>query len=318
MKDEAIASDPFEVEFTETENAEDPARVSLAAHYGARIDQQDRLAVSRIGGQLAERLAGRLKAYCGQAVYATLALSAPRPTPADAYVAVRKFRLGTFAEPVVLIVPLSAIDAVVAVLFGGSADDDVRGRVRLNPLDHHVLERLTSEYEAALAGVVSQHTRLACQRLDGGDDAVPGTWCKTDSDDLVIAFARDSSDVAAGEDPVRLLLPKQLASLLTEPDSSGQATGPVLWSRRLREAVFEIELPVRCIVAEPEIALGRLLCLSADDTLPLDQSGAVRVDVAGTPLASGQPGEQDFRRAVRIDAYLHEGRSPTAFQGDSR
>jgi flagellar motor switch protein FliM len=74
------------------------------------------------------------------------------------------------------------------------------------------------------------------------------------------------------------------------------------WRSGLTRAVMGVELPVRSVLAEPVIALGRLLELKAGDVIPIEFGPEVPVMVASRRLGTGQVGTSNGRAAVRMTA----------------
>ncbi|MEH3106144.1 MAG: FliM/FliN family flagellar motor switch protein [Sphingomonas fennica] len=72
------------------------------------------------------------------------------------------------------------------------------------------------------------------------------------------------------------------------------------WRRRLAEALEDVRLPVRSVLARPEISVAQLLALKVGDVIPIAISPTVPL-IAGTKqLAVGMIGEQEGRAALQI------------------
>jgi flagellar motor switch protein FliM len=83
------------------------------------------------------------------------------------------------------------------------------------------------------------------------------------------------------------------------PEMPG-AANPV-WSGALNKALREVKLPVRSVLARPEISLVKLLALEVGDIIPLGMPRHVPVTVAGRSFAVGSIGEANGNAAIMIE-----------------
>lgn len=74
------------------------------------------------------------------------------------------------------------------------------------------------------------------------------------------------------------------------------------WRTGLTRAVMGVKLPVRSVLAEPVISLGRLMELKAGDVIPIEFGAEVPVMVAARRLGTGLVGTANGRAAVRLTA----------------
>lgn len=72
------------------------------------------------------------------------------------------------------------------------------------------------------------------------------------------------------------------------------------WRSGLTRAVMAVTLPVRSVLAEPVLPLGRLLELKEGDVIPIDFGPEVPVMVAKRRLGTGLVGTANGRAAVRL------------------
>lgn len=79
-----------------------------------------------------------------------------------------------------------------------------------------------------------------------------------------------------------------------------------VWSATLNKAVKNVRLPVRSVLARPEIPLVKLMALEVGDIIPLTIPRHVPVTVAGRRFASGSIGEANGNAAILIE-HLEEG-----------
>lgn len=98
--------------------------------------------------------------------------------------------------------------------------------------------------------------------------------------------------------PVAALKPHG-ASLAPKVHGAGEEVEPA-WRSGLTRAVMGVTLPVRSVLAEPMIPLGRLLELKTGDVIPIDFGAEVPVMVAKRRLGTGLVGTANGRAAVRL------------------
>lgn len=72
------------------------------------------------------------------------------------------------------------------------------------------------------------------------------------------------------------------------------------WRSGLTRAVMAVKLPVRSVLAEPVLPLGRLLELREGDVIPIEFGPEVPVMVASRRLGTGLVGTANGRAAVRL------------------
>jgi len=76
-----------------------------------------------------------------------------------------------------------------------------------------------------------------------------------------------------------------------------------LWRTGLTRAVMAVKLPVRSVLAEPVISLGRLMELQPGDVIPIDFGPEVPVMVAARRLGTGLVGTANGRAAIQLTQF---------------
>ena len=92
--------------------------------------------------------------------------------------------------------------------------------------------------------------------------------------------------------------------LLPELQAGGSADPA--WSGALDKALRDVRMPVRSVLARPEISLVKLLALEVGDIIPLSMPRHVPVTVAGRSFAFGSIGEANGNAAIMID-HIEKG-----------
>ena len=74
------------------------------------------------------------------------------------------------------------------------------------------------------------------------------------------------------------------------------------WRLRLSYAVEDVRLPVRSVLARPELTVAQLMQLKPGDVIPINLAAKVPLLVGATKFAEGTIGEQEGRAALLIES----------------
>jgi len=85
------------------------------------------------------------------------------------------------------------------------------------------------------------------------------------------------------------------------PAAAEAPAGDPVWTATLSSALRGVRLPVRSVLARPEISLPKLLALEVGDIIPLTIPRHVPITVAGRNFATGSIGEANGNAAILID-----------------
>jgi flagellar motor switch protein FliM len=128
-------------------------------------------------------------------------------------------------------------------------------------------------------------------------------FCRPDDAVVLQQFAIQPADGEAHTltvvYPLAMLRPieEKMATRIQDDAPSGAEE----WRRSLGEALEEVTLPVRSVLARPEISLATLMTLKPGDVIPIQLSPRTPLLVASRPIAEGTIGEQDGRAALLIE-----------------
>ncbi|QCB53086.1 hypothetical protein E5675_00580 [Sphingopyxis sp. PAMC25046] len=90
------------------------------------------------------------------------------------------------------------------------------------------------------------------------------------------------------------------------PDMPAAGGSDPVWSGALDKALRDVRMPIRSVLARPEISLVKLLALEVGDIIPLSMPRHVPVTVAGRSFAFGSIGEANGNAAIMID-HIEKG-----------
>ena len=91
-----------------------------------------------------------------------------------------------------------------------------------------------------------------------------------------------------------------------EPVADIPGAADPAWASALHKALREVRLPVRSVLARPEISLVKLLALEVGDIIPIGMPRHVPVTVAGRSFALGSIGEAHGNAAIMIE-HIEKG-----------
>ena len=99
--------------------------------------------------------------------------------------------------------------------------------------------------------------------------------------------------------PLAMLRPieEKLEARVHDEDRSASAD----WRWRLAQALMQVSLPVRSVLARPEISVAELLALKPGDVIPITLPPRTPLLAGARRIADGVIGEQDGRAALMIE-----------------
>jgi len=236
----------------------------------------------------------------------------------DDYVSGQQGQLVCFnivrAEPLrgnlLIAVPPGLVSALVDGFFGGKARGAMRGAAEFTPTEERVIQRLIEGMCAGLARAWDEVAHLRFAYVGTEANAQLAMFLETDDSVLLCPFTIELDD--GEESAIDILYPVQmLKPVLPALRSKVQAErveGSADWRQRLADALLDIGVPVRAVLAEPTAALGDLVRLVPGDTLPIQIGADVRLLAGRTLLGAGTLGEARGMAAIRLASPLTLGR----------
>ena len=98
-----------------------------------------------------------------------------------------------------------------------------------------------------------------------------------------------------------LALVKPIEDRMQHHVEDSSPTAAEAWRLKLSSALAEVRLPVRSVLARPEITLNQLMALKVGDVIPIQLSDRTPLLVASRQVAAGTIGEQEGRAAMLIE-----------------
>lgn len=92
-----------------------------------------------------------------------------------------------------------------------------------------------------------------------------------------------------------------IAEAQVAADRPQSRTADSAWLAKLHQSLNNVTLPVRSVLARPEVSLGQMLALQIGDIIPLKMPEHAPITVAGYQFASGTIGETNGQCAICIE-----------------
>jgi flagellar motor switch protein FliM len=205
--------------------------------------------------------------------------------------------------PVLLAGSRALLLQLVDIFYGGKGQL-ASEREELTDAEERFAARLGGDMGLQLAAAWGDRIGLAPELDCVTSDPAKLAAVRADDDLLVQRFTLrggvlDGRTIACAY-PVAAL--RGIADL--EPAADARETPPVdaAWNATLNGALKGVRLPVRSVLARPEISLVKLLGLEVGDIIPLTIPRNVPITVAGRNFAVGSIGEANGNAAIMIEA----------------
>lgn len=223
-----------------------------------------------------------------------------------AFTSLSLYRMRPLKNGVLVVVEPDFIARLVDAFYGGSGLAAKPKTKEFTPTEDRLLNKLTDAIVEKLVEVwaevavltpvlASRETNAVYASLVRGDEAVivqrfmvtPGTGRPT-----AISFVY----------PLSALRPYETQLAAKVHDDHGPADAE--WRARLSHALENVRLPVRSVLARPQLSVSQLMALKVGDVIPITLPTKVPLIVANRPIAQGTIGEQEGRAALMIDQVV--------------
>lgn len=196
------------------------------------------------------------------------------------------------------------ITSLVDAFYGGRGQPPSSKRTEFTVSEERMLIRLTEMLIEQLSEAWTDVMRLEPVLISRETNPAYATLVRPDEQVIVQRFTIVPAQGRPGL--VTLIYPQttlrpienQLAAKMHEDK------GPMdpEWRARMVSAALNVRLPVRSVLARPELTLAQLMQLKPGDVIPINLSPKVPLLVASTRFAEGTIGEQEGRAAMLVEA----------------
>ncbi|MDO6416529.1 FliM/FliN family flagellar motor switch protein [Sphingomonas sp. BIUV-7] len=215
------------------------------------------------------------------------------------------YRLQPMKGGMLIAIPADFVAALIERFYGGTAGPTAASAKRLE---------FSASEDLLLARLLEKVSGLM---VEAWRDVIPveATLAQRETSRFHIRFIRPDDQVvvqnftitpAEGQPatitvlyPLAMLRPieEQMSKRVHDDAPSGNTA----WRSMLAASLAEVQMPVRSILARPEISLAQLMTLKPGDVIPIQILPRTPLLIASRTVAEGQIGEQDGRAAMLIE-----------------
>lgn len=212
------------------------------------------------------------------------------------------YRLRPMKGGLMLVVPPDFVSALVDSFYGGPGKPTPRTQREFTAAEERVVTRITEGMLTALVESWSEFAELQPQATGRETNPAFANAFRPDESILVQQFIVSSGEMR----PATLSIAYSLAALrAVESQLSAKVhddAGPSdeVWRYRLASAMQDVRLPVRSVLARPEITVAELMALKPGDVIPITVPATIPLLVANKRFASGTIGERNGQAAILI------------------
>ena len=213
------------------------------------------------------------------------------------------YRLHPIKRTVTLRMDAELISLLVDRFYGGSSSKTVGERTEFTPTETRVATRLAAQVIAALVDCWAEIAPLEPVLLGRETNVAQAEIMAGESQVIVQAFEIDLGD--RDNRLIEIIYPKDgLASLEFGPaDKAADEAGPSdpVWQAQLGRRLDQVRLPVRTVLARPNLKIAELVSLQTGDVIPIHIARNLPLLIGDRIFAHGTIGEQDGCAAFMIE-----------------
>ena len=223
-----------------------------------------------------------------------------------AFTSLSHFRTPPLRGGVLIAIEPEFVTRLVDAYYGGSGKPSRHRGREFTPTEERLLARLTDAVAAATRDAWSDVAAL--EPAIAGRETAPALASFVRRDEHVVV--QPFSIVRVGGKPTTAAIVYSAASLRQfEPlfaakVHGGEGETDPEWRQRLAAALENIRLPVRSVLARPEMTMSQLMQLKPGDVIPIALPAKAPLIVADRRLAFGTIGEREGKAALMIEQVV--------------
>lgn len=194
------------------------------------------------------------------------------------------------------------VSALLETVYGGPGRAWNRPVNEFTPAEEKLLAKL---HDGMVAGLTEAWSEVApLQPVAVGHETNPdfANAFRNDEQVLVQHFTLAAGDIP----PTDIAIAYSLAAMraveaqLTAKVHDDAGPADELWRLRMASALQEVRLPVRSVLARPQLSVSELMALKPGDVIPITIPVAIPLLVANKRVASGTIGEKNGLAAIQV------------------
>ena len=265
-------------------------------------------ALDRMNERLTRRLRDLVEAFSRQKPRVTAEPTAVRRFESwrleqPSFTSLSLYRFQPLKGAVLLAIEPELISRLVDAFYGGNGAPPAARAREFTSGEERLLARLADALMDGLAELWSEILPAGHQLVLRESNIAHAAPVQPEDSVVVVSFTVSLPSGRAS--PIHILYPaaalRAVESALA-PKLPDDAPPPgCTWRERLGEALGDVRLEARSVLARPSLSVDELLRLSPGDVIPISLPAQVPLLVSGRPLAHGQIGEQDGRAALMVE-----------------
>jgi flagellar motor switch protein FliM len=220
-----------------------------------------------------------------------------------AFSSLSHYRMRPLKGGILVAIEADFIAALVESFYGGSGAPKPHKGADFTASEELLLKRLRDKLVAILSDHWNQVTPVELSFAVHETNVAHIGFVRADEPVVVQRFG-----VSAGAIHTAIRIVYPLASIrpiearmASKVHDDEEHDGNDAWRRRMAEALAHVRLPVRSVLARPEISVAQLLALKVGDVIPIQLAPRTPLLAGQRHIAEGMIGEQDGRAAMMIE-----------------
>ncbi|SDD40935.1 flagellar motor switch protein FliM [Sphingomonas sp. YR710] len=213
------------------------------------------------------------------------------------------FRIRPAKGTLMISIEPAFISNMVDAFYGGTSGGTATKSGEFTPSEERLLNRLTKGITEILERSWSEFYPLQFQPMAHETNPIFASMMRGDEGVVVQRFSIKPGITRSTR--IEILYPLSMLQPIEDEltsrihrDTDADAGE---WRDKLAAALENVALPVRSVLARPEMTVAQLLALKPGDVIPINLSSTVPLLVGNRRFAEGTIGEQEGRAAMMID-----------------
>jgi len=264
--------------------------------------------LDKLGDRLARKLRALIEPYCGSRPGVTA--KAPDSTMfmmwdacVPGFVSLSLYRLLPIKGVVTLRIDATLISQLVDRFYGGRGNGQTAEKQEFTPTETRLINRLSGQIIGALVDSWAEITRLDPILVSRETGIAQAEILPADADVVVQSFEIDLG--TKDKFLIEVVYPQEGLGGIEMPAGTRRVEEPKVkdhfWQTQLDRRIEQVRLPVKTVLARPNLKMSELMALKPGDVIPIHIPRNLPLIVGDRVYAHGTVGEQDGVAAFMIE-----------------
>ncbi|MBO9576709.1 MAG: FliM/FliN family flagellar motor switch protein [Sphingobium sp.] len=264
--------------------------------------------LDKLGDRLARKLRALIEPYCGSRPGVTA--KAPDSTMfmmwdacVPGFVSLSLYRLLPIKGVVTLRIDAALVSQLVDRFYGGRGNGQSTEKLEFTPTEARLINRLSGQIIGALVDSWAEITRLDPILVSRETGIAQAEILPADADVVVQSFEIDLG--TKDKFLIEVVYPHEGLAGIEMPAGTRRVEEPKVkdhfWQAQLDRRIEQVRLPVKTVLARPNLKMSELMALKPGDVIPVHIARNLPLIVGDRVYAHGTVGEQDGVAAFMIE-----------------